>query len=190
MSKRTPHIQSSGTFFHIYNRGVDRNTIFFDESNYWFFIKRLKEYAISEIDVVAYCLMPNHFHLLVHQHKPKAVSAYIGRVCKSYVHAINKQRARTGHLFEGKYKIKAIDSVQYLLHLSRYIHLNPVRASLVDKGEEWKFSSYQSYIMQGASEDHIKTNVVLQEFNGRSDYKDFVESYQSSDKLFINSVLF
>ncbi len=190
MSNRTPHIQSSGTYFHIYNRGVNRNTIFFEEENYRFFLQRMNEYNIPELDILAYCLMPNHFHLIVQQHTPEAISHYMGRLCKSYVHAVNNRFNRTGHLFEGKYKIKEIDSIEYLLHLSRYIHLNPVRAQLVKGAKEWKYSSYEMYVNAMGRNSFLKPLTVLQEFNERNNYVDFVEMYKPADKEKIVSVLF
>lgn len=190
MSNRTPLIQSSGSYFHIYNRGVNRNTIFFEEENYRFFIQRMSDYSMPELDIIAYCLMPNHFHLIVHQHTPEAVSHFMGRLCKSYVHAVNKRYNRTGHMFEGKYKMKEIDSVEYLLHLSRYIHLNPVRAQLVKEAKEWGFSSYHSFEDLNFCEDFLRPNVVLQEFKGINNYREFVEMYLPADREKIVSVVF
>ncbi len=190
MSKRTPHIQSFDTYFHIYNRGVNRNTVFFDDENYRFFIQRMSEYLTPELDVIAYCLMPNHFHFLVQQHQPEAISTFMGRISKSYVQAVNMRFNRTGHLFEGKYKINEIDTVQYLVHLSSYIHLNPVRAGLVNEVKDWRFRSYKAYAEKNENEGLVKPNVVLQEFDENNSYSKFVETYQPNNRETVKSFLF
>ena len=191
MSNKTSFIQSSGTYLHVYNRGVNREPLFFDSDNYYFFLQRLNDYLPdSGISIIAYCLMPNHFHLLVHQHRSEAISRYVGRVCKSYVQAINKRKNRTGHLFENKYKAKLIDDVAYLLHLSRYIHLNPVRAGLVEKVGDWPYSSYESFIDRNDSSVCVEPQVILQEFKEPSEYRDFIESYRQGDKEKILKYLF
>ena len=104
------------------------------------------------------------------------MATFIGRLCKSYVRAVNIQEKRTGHLFEGKYKFKHIDDIPYLLHLSRYIHLNPVDAGLVKKSEQWKYSSYTHYCGLQQNE-FIHSDIVLREFSGSEEYVAFVEDY-------------
>jgi len=191
MSHKTTYIQSSGNYFHIYNRGINRQQIFFEDENYNFFLQRLNEYLpSSNVTIIAYCLMPNHFHLILHQHEAEAISKYVGRVCKSYVQAINKRINRTGHLLEGKYKMKLVDEVSYLLHLSRYIHLNPVRATLVEKGEMWMYSSYPAFLHAENTSVTIHPQIVLQEFKNPFEYKEFVESYIPNDKDKISKFLF
>jgi REP element-mobilizing transposase RayT len=191
MTKKTPHIQSIGEYFHIYNRGVNRSTLFFDDDNYLFFLNRLSAYHTnSEIDIVAFCLMPNHIHLLLRQNEPGAISQYMGRVCKSYAQAINKRMSRSGHLFEGKYKSKLIDDISYLNHLSRYIHRNPVRAKLVMEPSEWKYSSYYVYLTQKTMGVPVNSQLILQYFKDGDDYKDFVESYTADERQKIEKYLF
>ena len=191
MTKKTSHIQSVGGYFHIYNRGVNRQQIFFYDDNYMFFLSRMSVYHTdSGIDILAYCLMPNHFHLLLRQNEPGAVSQFLGRVCKSYAQAINKRLNRTGHLFEGKYKSKVIDDTIYLHHLSRYIHRNPVRAKLAIDPLGWKYSSYSFYITQKSMDVPVNSQPVLQQFKDSRDYRDFVESYTADDKQKIDKYLF
>jgi len=191
MSNKTKNLHLPGNYFHVYNRGINRQRIFFEYDNYTFFLKRLNDYLPdSHISIIAYCLMPNHFHLLLHQEEADSLSNYMARACKSYAQAVNKRFNRTGHLFEGKYKIKLIDDVLYLVHLSRYIHLNPVRAGLVDKPWEWEFSSYRAYLDSDYSMTRIHQEVILEEFNGQEDYKDFVESYNPRDKKIISKYIF
>jgi REP element-mobilizing transposase RayT len=191
MSRKTPYIQSTDSFFHIYNRGVNRQKIFFEDDNYNFFLQRLNDYLpSSHVSIIAYRLMPNHFHLIIHQLEAEAISKYIGRVCKSYVRAINKRFDRTGHLLEGKYKMKPIGEVSYLLHLSRYIHLNPVRAKLVEKGEMWMYSSFRTFLRLESMSVTIHPQIVMQEFKNPFDYREFVESYTPNDRDKISKFLF
>jgi REP element-mobilizing transposase RayT len=127
MSYKTEWLKSVDTFFHVYNRGVNKSKIFFSEENYLYFLKKLKKYQDQfQVIIVCYCLMPTHFHLLLKQLALYAISKFIGLSLNAYAKAINKQQKRSGHLFEGKYKMKLVAQDNYLVHLSRYMHLNPV----------------------------------------------------------------
>ena len=134
-------------YYHVYNRGVNHNNIFFHRRNWLFFLRRLGYYFKPELaDVVAYCLMPNHYHLLVHVHSDKFAQQVMHPFGISYAKAINKEQSREGRLFQGPFQAKLVDSNDYLLHLTRYIHFNPVEAGFVVSPEEWEFSSYKDYI--------------------------------------------
>ena len=190
MSTKTKYLRSTAEFFHIYNRGVDRNKIFFDDRNFRYFQQRVSaSLDPSSLEINAYYLMPNHFHFIVRQLAHSAISGFMRSVCDGYAKAINKERSRTGHLFEGKYKMKQIENDMYLVHLSRYIHLNPVRAGLVRFPEEWRHSSCQVYY--GVRGDPmVSTQAVLEQFGSSMDYKRFVEEYLPEDRRRINSLLF
>lgn len=190
MSTKTKHLQSTGEFFHVYNRGVDRNKIFFDDRNFRYFQQRVfTSLDPSSIEINAYCLMPNHFHFIIRQLMQSAISRFMRSVCEGYAKAINKERSRSGHLFESKYKMKHIENDIYLVHLSRYIHLNPVRAGLVRLPEEWRHSSCQVYY--GVREDPmVSTQAVLGQFRGSKDYRKFVEEYSPEDRGRIKNLLF
>lgn len=177
-------------YFHIYNRGVNKLPIFIETRNYEYFLERLRDKQKENmLEVVAYCLMPNHFHLLVFQKQQRAISKYIKAVCEGYTKAINASYHKSGHLFEGKYKIKYIDENSYLLHLSRYFHLNPARAGLVKKAEEWRFSSCREYY--GMDKIDISSiQHVLNQFSGNDDYRDFIERYREEDWKEIRKYLF
>lgn len=123
--------------------------------------------------------MPNHYHLLVYPITCDFGNQVMQPFSVSYTKAINKQMARTGPLFEGPYQAKIINDNKYLIHLSRYIHLNPVAAGLVDKAEDWEFSSYRGYT--GIRKDEfVKSEIVLQQFNNVVDYADFIFSETDS----------
>ncbi len=190
MSNKTNHIQSSNEYFHIYNRGVNRGTVFFSENNYSFFLARMGKYLDkNKVKVVAFCLMPNHFHMILQQIEVSGISQYLKSVCNSYVKAVNKEQNRSGHLLEGKYKIKKITDDEYLLHLSRYIHLNPVRAGLAGNALLWKFSSYSEYVNHSRF-PFVSPEVVLSQFKDVSEYQEFVDNYQPAEKLKISDFLF
>ncbi len=190
MSTKTKFIQSTGEFFHIYNRGVNKNEIFFSERNYLYFHQRMMNaHNPAAVEIIVYCLMPNHFHFILRQLQPSAISDFLKDVCDGYVKAINNERSRSGHLFEGKYKMKHINSDEYLLHLSRYIHLNPVRAKLVSSAEEWLYSSCREYYGLQQSK-MVSTKVVLEQFGSSKEYRKFIEEYVPKDKVKIRNLLF
>jgi putative transposase len=153
---------TEGSFYHIYNRGNDKRTIFFQEWNYDFFLQKVEKYIAPNADLVAWCLMPNHFHLLVHassssteiiKEKPIAINALtegIRMLLSSYTKAVQKQESLTGNLFQQKTKFKCVD--KYLLTAFHYIHQNPLRANLVDRLEDWKWSSLPQYLGRDSSQ--------------------------------------
>lgn len=190
MSQKTAHLLSIGEYFHIYNRGVDRNQIFFEEENYEFFIRRIDKYFDpSKLTLLVFCLMPNHFHFIIRQDNPNALSEFMGNLCKSYAKAVNNRLDRSGHLFESKYKLKHIDEEKYLLHLSRYIHLNPVAAGLVTSPAQWQFSSYGSYCgSHGLA--FVSTKEILSLTKGSENYVEYVSGYKREDRKVIAKYLF
>jgi REP element-mobilizing transposase RayT len=181
MSYKTELLKSQDTFFHVYNRGVNKGNIFFSEENYLYFLKKLKKYRDQfQVIIVSYCLMPTHFHLLFKQLEPYAIAKFMGLSLNAYVKAINKQQKRTGHLFEGKYKMKLVAQDNYLIHLSRYMHLNPVLSNLASSPEDWIFSSYRDYI--GLRSGKLpEPNIVLSYFDSVAAYKKFIHDFISDD---------
>ena len=148
--------------------------IFFEAESYSFFIRQLRRYLMDQgTDIVAYCLMPNHFHLLLKLSNDE-LSAQMHDLIVSYTKAINKRFARSGALFQGKFQAIVVERDEYLLHLSRYIHLNPVKAALTARPEDWAFSSYREYL--GLRSGTLpKPDLVMAQFPSRDDYKRFVE---------------
>jgi len=178
MSYKTDWLKLDKAFFHIYNRGNKGGKIFFSGENYLYLLRKLKKYRDQfEIAIICYCLMPTHYHFLVKQLAPYAVSKFIGLTLNSYVKAINKQQKKSGHLFEGKYKMKLVENPNYLINLSAYIHANPVFDNLVSKPEQWRFSSYQDFI--GLRSGTLpEPKVILNYFNSIEDYKKFVNGFE------------
>jgi len=166
-----------GEFYHVYNRGTNRQKTFFEPENYDYFLRKLRQYVThrsssSAAEVVAYCLMPNHFHLLV-QVLTDDFSAAMRSFGQSYVQAINRRHERCGPLFQNRFRAILVDRREYLIHLSRYIHLNPVTARLVGCPEEWEYSSYREFI--GARDGTLpKPDAIWREFSPKRDYARFV----------------
>ena len=147
MSTRST-IFAEGEYYHIYNRGNSKQTIFHDAQDYEHFInllsvlntesrmrlKRASNQSLKEdgvISIGAYCLMPNHFHILITQKKEYGISTFMQKVSTAYVMYYNKKYKRTGGLFEGKFKSKYVEGDTYMKYLFSYIHLNPLK--ILDK---------------------------------------------------------
>jgi putative transposase len=161
-------------YYHIYNRGINRASLFFNTSNWGFFLTRLRDYFDPTLaEMVAYCLMPNHYHFLVHIKSENFGLEVMQPFLVSYTKAINKQENRVGPLFQGPFQAKRIDTENTLVQVSQYIHLNPVLAGLTPHPAQWKFSSYLDYVglRQGT---FPQSRHVLAYFQSPSAYADFV----------------
>ena len=173
----------SGNYYHLYNRGVNRQPIFFCKDNWGFFIKQMRHYFNPELlSILAYCLMPNHYHLLVYLKSNDISKKVMQPFGTSYVKAINKQQGRVGPLYQGPFKAKLVDSDAYLAHLTRYIHLNPVQADLADHPADWPYSSYSDYV--GVRNGTLpQTAFILSQFASREAYGNFVEGEHEPKNL-------
>lgn len=190
-----PRYFQTGLPYHIYNRGNRKDRIFLDTKDYLRFTKRLKEYKEKfEIDLLCYCLMPNHFHLLVQPKTQDSITKFMLSLCTSYSKYFNIKHEQVGRLFQERYRAKVVETDKYLLHLSRYIHLNPISDLLEDlnfalhplrstPGVERKkllaypWSSYNEYCNQ--DNGLCNTKVILAYFsktNVKMSYQTFVES--------------
>ena len=136
-----------GHFYHIYNRGKDKKSIFFYERDYLHFLELWQKYLSSySLSVIAYCLMPNHFHILLRIYAESDVSRFMSIVLNSYAKWLNTKYNRSGPLFSERFKAVHVDDPNFLLHLCRYIHLNPFTAKLVRRIELWRYSNYLEFI--------------------------------------------
>lgn len=190
--------------YHVYNRGVDKRVIFKDEQDYAVFLSFLK-YALltrqqaegvldssllsiaerfnvrrlglcEDLDLVAFCLMPNHFHLLLYQHSIDGITKLMRSVATGYSMYFNKRYERSGTLFQGRYKASAINTDSYWDHISRYIHLNPK-----DLGVDWRTYNQSSYRMFAgkARADWLKPHYILGSFDTLDKYETFVADYEN-----------
>ena len=192
-----------GGYYHIYNRGVEKRDIFLDENDCKIFLHYIKLYLspieeilkaypdnvrirrftklnlAKEVDLFCFSLMPNHFHFLVKQKNKDGIIKFMRRLMTSYVMHFNKKNNRVGTLLQGRYKAVNVDKDEYLLHLTRYIHLNPFE--LKSKNINFKnFSSYKYYLGTKQA-SWVKPEEVLDYFSFKSKeykistYKSFVE---------------
>src|SRR3989338_416655 len=158
---RPLRIEYTGAFYHITSRGNERKNIFTNEYDFKKFLEYLeaanKRYrAVIHI----YCLMSNHYHLLIETPLGN-LSQIMRHINGSYTTYFNTKRQRAGHLFQGRYKAILVDADEYAEGLSRYIHLNPVRAGIVTKPEEYDWSSYQCYIGRKKIPSCLKVDFIL-----------------------------
>jgi len=170
-----------GEYYHVYNRGCNKENIFRDKQNYVYLTHLFEEgLRIHHATLAAYCLMPNHYHLLLRQDSESPLSDLIQDVFNRYVKAFNAWCGRTGTLFEERFRAIHIDDENYLMHLCRYIHLNPVRAGLVDVIEGWEFSDYLEWI--GARQTRFADPLIIHaNFPSPNDYVQFVSDHVGSE---------
>ncbi len=177
-------------YYHFYNRGNNRQAVFFESDNYLYFLKGIEKYLTSTMNIIAYCLMPTHYHLLVRV-KPQTseapkngetskVSLQVSRAMQkfliSYTKAINKRFQRVGSLFQGQFQAKPIQNYPHLLNLCVYIHANPVKDGLVTTPEDWIYSNYLEWL--GQRDGTLVDREFIQEnFGSPSEYQTFVMDY-------------
>ena len=135
--------------------------------------------------------MPNHYHFLIQQRSNKPLSSFVGSVFNAYVQAVNQQQNRKGPLLENRFKHVIVDKEEYLVHLCRYIHLNPVKAGLVSRPEYWPLSNYLEWINLRAGT--LKDDAFIKVRCPKAvDYSEFVEDRQQMDEIksLINEYVF
>jgi putative transposase len=165
-------------YYHIYNRGVGRGLLFFNPGNYEYCLRLVKRYYRRYgVTVIAYCLMPNHYHFLLRQETDQPLSKFVNVLFNAYVQAVNRQQDRRGTLFEGRFRHVWVDREEYLVHLCRHIHLNPVKAKLVSHPEDWLYSNYLEWTGQRAGILKDET-FICERFPTPGAYQQFVADYQ------------
>ncbi|HEY9166647.1 MAG TPA: transposase [Candidatus Kryptonia bacterium] len=134
-------------YYHVYNRGANRQNIFIGPASYDSCLRLLKKYLSNYgVSIMSYCLMPNHYHLLLRQNVRGSISGFLQTVFNAYTQAINLSTGHSGTLFQGRAKGLEIISDEYAVRLCRYIHYNPVAAGLVSKPEDWEYSDYSVWL--------------------------------------------
>lgn len=194
----------TNNIYHVYNRGVERRILFSNTREHTRFIQTLWYYRFrkpplrfskfftlnpqeqsvarttllhspKQVDILAHCLMPNHFHLLLRQTADGGIRRFLSNVSDSYAKYFNTKHTRVGPLFQGAFKAVFIETDEELMHVSRYIHLNPMAVSLIEiKGlVRYRWSSYGAYI-QSAPDEMVETATVLSLFRSQGAYQQFV----------------
>lgn len=179
--------QAPDSYYHIYARGANKQKLYIEATDYKHFLSLFERYlsskqAISKtgepyphykdkVQLLAYCLMSNHFHLLVYQQQVPYLEKFMRSLMTSYSRYFNLKYKRTGPLFESRYKAVRLDNDSYLQHISRYIHLNP---------RLWQNYRYSSlgYYRTDKVPLWLDTSRILELFNSRADYLDFVDDYE------------
>lgn len=217
-----PFSFSIDEYYHIYARGVDKRQIFTDERDRWRFLMllfvcnseqtiHLSDYGqkdVAEIfsinrgktlvDIGAYCLMSNHFHLLIREKVAGGISLFMQKLLTAYTMYFNKKHTRRGSLFEGTFMAKPVADDEYLRYLFAYIHLNPVKTidpqgwggkKIADRSvareflQNYRFSSYQFYLGQCRMEDEIVARATFPEyFSELKDFEQFIDEWVQFDE--------
>lgn len=188
----------TGEFYHIFNRGSEKRDIFTQPRDYQRFLKTFyyyhflgkkpsfSKFAKSQlssfdpdpnkklVDITCYCLMPNHFHFLIKQLKDNGISTFISQLSNSYTKYFNTKYKRVGALFQGVFKAVHIETEDQFIHLSRYIHLNPVVSGLTKDLNDYKWSSYLEYI--NGQSFYCSPEDILSLYSSTDSYKKFVEN--------------
>jgi putative transposase len=172
---RPYRFQGENCFYHITSRGDGRKSIFISDYDHHKFLRYLLNAKIKyNFYLYAYVLMNNHYHLLIETSQPN-LSKIMHYINSAYTTYYNIKRHKYGHLFQGRYKSILVDKDSYLLELTRYIHLNPVRANIVAKPEDFKYSSYQCYIKK-ADDGYIDEKQIREVISIAPDhYRQYVE---------------
>ena len=172
---RPYRLQSENCFYHITSRGNDRKKIFLSDTDF----EKFLEYLVTakekyDFYLLAYVLMSNHYHLLIKTTGPN-LSKIMHYINGSYTTYFNVKRGKSGHLFQGRYKSLVIDADSYFKELTRYIHLNPIRAKMVENPWDYKWSSYKAYIGRKREDKQIDKQEIRRylDMTGES-YKLFV----------------
>lgn len=165
---------ASPGFFHVYNRGVNRQKIFQNEDDYCLFLSLVADsLGLGGVFIHGFTLMPNHFHFILEQKAPFAISGFMKKTCEKFSRTVNRAQRRVGHLFQGRFKRKHIEKESYLLTLARYVDLNPVHSRLVSAPGDWRFGSTRSYLSADA-ESFVRTDTILGLIGGREAYAGYL----------------
>ena len=174
---------TAGSYYHLYTRGAHKASLFREHDNYVYVLHQVKK-VIGEqnLTVIAYCLLSNHYHILVRQNGDAAAGLLAQYVFNAYSKAYNTRYEHSGTLFEGPFRAIKVDSQNYLLHLCRYIHANPVRHGIVTELEEWPYSNYLEWLGLRNGE-LLDRDFVRDCFGTAEQYRQFVLDYVTNRRL-------
>jgi len=174
---RPLRIEYPGAFYHVINRGNAGDDIFKSKRDKEKFLEYLEK-AVERFSIIihTYCLMDNHYHLLIETPEPN-LSVAVQWINVSYAVYFNRKRQRSGHLFQGRFKAIIIDADEYLMPLSRYIHLNPIRVKIAETPADYPWSSYCAFIGKEKIPNWLETKWLLSQFGRKK--KDALRNYKS-----------
>ncbi|WP_029271869.1 transposase [Flavobacterium sp. KJJ] len=166
-----------GQYYHIYNRGNNKGNIFVEEKNYKYFLEKFKKYILPIADVYAYCLLKNHFHIVLRirdkvdlpEKLREKIHLPFSNLFNSYSKSINKAYSRTGSLFQEHLQRHRIEDEDYLKQLIIYVHLNPVKHKFTDRFETYLHSSYRAYLSEKTTS--IDRDFIINLFEGLENFK-------------------
>ena len=177
---RPVRIEYPGAVYHVITRGNNRQLIFRDDHDRTTYLEKLSSYCEDKgVELLCYCLLTNHVHLLLETPKGN-LAKFMQPFQTSYTVYFNRRHRRTGHVFEQRYKAFLVDKDNYLLQVSRYIHLNPVGAKMVARPQNYRWSSYRVYVGKDKGMAGLNRRSILGQFGGGgkgsvSEYRRFVE---------------
>lgn len=183
---RAWRIEYEGALYHLLSRGNEGGDIFLDRGDRQRFLDTVAEMSQRfELEIFAYVLMSNHYHLLLRTRRANLKKAmhWFGT---TYTQRFNRRHFRSGHLFQGRYKALVVENEAYLLQLSYYIHRNPLRARMVTRLSDYRWSSYRIYAYGYESPKWLSTDLILSQFEGEQDphrsYRDKMQKYAREEK--------
>lgn len=183
---RPLRIEYPGAWYHVMNRGRRREEVFLSRTDYESFLQVLQETSVGwNIKIAAYCLMPNHYHLLVNTPDGN-ISRCMRHVNGVYTQRFNRQHETDGQVFRGRYKSVLVEADSHLLEVLRYIHRNPIRAGLVNSLADFFWSSHQGYVSSAKKWDWLERDFLLsmlcaKKTGQRAAYQDFVSLDESEE---------
>ena len=186
-----------GNYYHIYNRGNNRENIFFEAGNYLHFLNLFDKYIHLAAKTYAYCLLENHFHFLVRIHKEKELPEYFitdhrkislpfSNLFNSYAKSINLKYGRTSSLFQERFKRKKIVSKEQLKDVIYFIHNNPVNHKIINDFKNYPYSSFNTILSE--KESKISRKEVLEIFSGRNNFIEFHNTRKNQKSLFLKEL--
>ncbi len=191
-SRNTIRQDVDNHYYHVYSRGISKKDIFRDESDKDYFLYLIARHLSAKprvtkegyqyphytdaIELLSFCLMDNHFHLLFYQLQQGSLSSLMKSILVAYTAYFNRKYEQSGPIFDSRYKASLISDETYLMHISRYIHLNP---------RSWKYFTYSSlpYIRESSEPEWLQTERILSQHANRAAYLKFVADYEDHKRL-------
>lgn len=186
----------SNCYYHIFNQGNNKENIFYKQENYHYFLKKYDAYMSNYLETYAYCLLPDHFHILarvknillplktgtkIYKEATQIVSEAFRRFFTSYSKSINKQEDRNGSLFQKNFRRREVDNEAYFSYLIYYIHTNPLRHKIFNNFEEYPYSSYSRMLIDKPSK--LQKQEVMNWFGSKDAFIKFHKSQQDCKSI-------